>query len=97
MEHFNKLTPAEAERLAILAEECSEVIKTIMKIKRHGYNSFDPSGKEHGTNRDQLERELGDVLAACDRMVDATDIDNARVNHYWEQKTKRENLYLHHQ
>lgn len=26
-EHFNKLTPAEDERLAMLAEECAEVKK----------------------------------------------------------------------
>jgi len=26
MEHFNKLTPAEAERLAILAEEAGEIV-----------------------------------------------------------------------
>ena len=26
-EHFNQLTPAEAERLALLAEECGEVMQ----------------------------------------------------------------------
>ena len=35
--HFNKLTPAQAERLAILIEECGEVIQAATKILRHGY------------------------------------------------------------
>ena len=35
-EHFNGLTPAEDERLAMLAEECAEVIKIVSKIQRHG-------------------------------------------------------------
>lgn len=31
-EHFNGLTPAEDERLAMLAEECAEVIKIGRKL-----------------------------------------------------------------
>lgn len=34
---FNGLSPAEVERLALLAEECGEVIQTVGKILRHGY------------------------------------------------------------
>lgn len=34
--HFNNLTPGEAERLAMLAEECGEVIQAVGKILRHG-------------------------------------------------------------
>ena len=37
MNNFNQLTPAETERLAILAEECGEVIQAVGKILRHGY------------------------------------------------------------
>lgn len=57
MKHFNKLTPAETERLAILAEECGETIQVIGKILRHGYESFHP--KDYATtNRTLLENEL---------------------------------------
>jgi hypothetical protein len=38
---FNQLTDAEAERLALLAEECGEVVQVIGKILRHGYESYD--------------------------------------------------------
>ena len=37
MEHFNGLTPAEAKRLALLAEECGEVLQAIGKVLRHGF------------------------------------------------------------
>lgn len=35
-ESFNKLTPAEAERLALLSEECAEVIMAIGKFSVTG-------------------------------------------------------------
>lgn len=35
MENFNGMTPAETERLAILVEECGEVVQIGMKILRH--------------------------------------------------------------
>jgi hypothetical protein len=44
-QHFNGLTPAEAERLALLAEECGEVIQAIGKVLRHGYESRHPYGE----------------------------------------------------
>lgn len=59
--HFNNLTPAEAERLAMLAEECGEVIQVIGKILRHGYESCHPVSGER--NRDRLQAEVTDVLA----------------------------------
>lgn len=64
--HFNRLTPAEDEALALLAEECAEVIQAITKIQRHGFGSVDPSSHAPGkpTNREKLEEELGDVWAA---------------------------------
>lgn len=62
MEHFNRLTPAEAERLALLAEECGEVIQAIGKVLRHGFESTHPDGGP--TNRESLERECGDVYHA---------------------------------
>jgi NTP pyrophosphatase (non-canonical NTP hydrolase) len=60
--HFNQLPPAQAEALALLAEECAEVIQAIGKILRHGLWSEHP---ESGiSNYNTLQREIGDVLAA---------------------------------
>ncbi len=63
--HFNQLTPAQAERLAILMEECGEVVQIIGKILRHGYDSCSPFGASQETNRQALVRELFDIKAAA--------------------------------
>ena len=91
--HFNQLTPAEAERLAVLAEEMGEAIQAIGKVLRHGYESTHPYGGP--TNRTTLEREIGDVLYVIDRMVvhdlSAINIDDAKIS-----KAHRVKKYLHH-
>jgi len=77
--HFNKLTPAEAERLALLLEELGEAQQVIGKILRHGYetrNPFDP----RDTNRMLLETELGDVTAAIALMEQAEDVNPNAVH-----------------
>lgn len=77
MKHFNNLTPAEAERLAMLAEECGEVIQVVGKILRHGYESYHPNDLFNGhpkpgaeNNRDLLANEVCDLLAVV-QMMDA--------------------------
>jgi hypothetical protein len=55
MDHFNRLTPAEAERLALLLEELGEAQQIIGKILRHGYESYHPDDPET-TNRTLLAR-----------------------------------------
>lgn len=63
-DHFNQLTPAQAERLAMLAEECAEVIQVVGEILRHGYDSHHPSDPST-TNRQLLEREMTDLRAVA--------------------------------
>ena len=95
MEHFNGLTPAEAERLALLAEECGEVIQAIGKVLRHGYESTHPDGGP--TNREALERECGDVYHAIWRVIGAGDIDGNGMSQRADDKAKSVGRYLHHQ
>lgn len=61
---YNQLTPAQAERLAMLAEECGEVIQIVGKILRHGYSSAHPD-RPHVSNRELLGRELTDLYAVA--------------------------------
>lgn len=75
MEHFNKLTPAELERLAILAEECGEVIQVVNKVIRHGYEDYSPFDETKTTNRSNLEKEIGDLTFIVDFMNEHTDIN----------------------
>lgn len=111
MTHFNELTPAEAERLAYLAEECGEAIQIIGKILRHGYESRDPTkavptfddnrGGQTGvrntspTNRKLLENELGDVIRAVRMLSDAGDLDRATLDRLGARGAPL--TYMHHQ
>ena len=100
-EHFNGLSPAEAERLTLLAEECAEVIMAIMKIKRHGFESFNPdlaTDDDRGpSNRVSLEREIGHVFMAYQLMLAANDVDPGAVAFSMGVKHGKVGQYLHHQ
>lgn len=94
MTHFNQLTPAEAERLAMLAEEAAEVIQIVGKILRHGYDSYHPNSPEI-TNRDLLGFELTDFYAVAsslcrDKVPEGSLHDQDRA---WMKKLR----YAHHQ
>lgn len=92
---FNQLTPAQAERLALLAEECGEVIQAVGKILRHGYESRHPDGGP--TNRQTLEIELGHVDTAISALDRSRDISYAAVVDAAIEKKVKVMQYLHHQ
>jgi hypothetical protein len=95
-EHFNELTEAQAERLAILSEECAEVIQIVGKILRHGYSSTN-KGALPRNNRELLEIELGHVLHAVAMMENRHDIDGTKMRFWVRRKAERIVKYLHHQ
>ena len=68
------LSDAERERLAILAEECAEIIHIVSKIQRHGFESCDPGDRLRVTNRDLLDGELQDLSWIVGMMVKEKDI-----------------------
>ena len=104
-EFSNRLTDAEAERLAILAEECGEVIQIVGKILRHGYDSYNPTVEpmKQIPNRRLLEKELSDLLWIISKMDEAVDINfpipqtNAILNARIRRKQASASPYLHHQ
>lgn len=67
------LTPAETERLAMLAETCGEVVQAVGKVLRHGWESQSPYGGR--PNRVSLEREIGQVRAIVNLMLDSGDVE----------------------
>ena len=97
MTSFNKLSPAEAERLALLAEECAEVVQVVSKILRHGYEKYNPCHHFRRANRLLLEDELGDVMYAIRIMCNNKDIDAAHLDRAADVKAKSVAKYLHHQ
>lgn len=98
--HFNRLTPSQAERLAMLAEECGEVIQIVGKILRHGYDSWHPDQAAtppefRFTNRKALGQELTDLFAVAtslcrDGVPEGSLHDQDRA---WDKKLR----YAHHQ
>lgn len=98
--HFNGLSEAEQERLAILIEECGEVIQAGCKILRHGYETTNPHKKTspiNETNREALERELGDLFHAVHRLKDAADVNGEKIGARAFSKPAHIAPYLHHQ
>lgn len=95
--NVNKLTEAQIERLALLVEECGEVIQIACKVLRHGYFSDDPTREDSNCNLDLLEKELGDVYCAIALMMHAGDINPQHVANHQDHKAKRVVRWLHHQ
>ena len=100
--HFNGLSADEAERLAMLSEECAEVIQVIGKILRHGYDSSNPNTASHGvfnpSNYTLLVKELNDIGAVVYGMTMARDFteDEFTLDHQaeiWKKKLR----WTHHQ
>lgn len=94
---FSGLSPAEVERLALLAEEMGEAIQVVGKVLRHGYESHNPNDPERKTNRKLLMHELGDVRHSVDRMCDADDVSKQIIGVRAHLKGQRVKQYLHHQ
>lgn len=92
---INGLTAAEDERLTVLIEECSEVIKAACKVQRFGYNDIETG--ENANNLQRLENELGDMIAATDRMSSARDISIDNVMEYAKFKLVTGGQHMHHQ
>ena len=95
--HFNQLSEAEAELLALLLEEMGEAQHTIGKILRHGYESHNPFEPEAGTNREMLQKEMGHVLAALELLVCRNDLSDDEVNDAKFVKLRDVPEWLHHQ
>ena len=95
MSSTNGLTEAQEERLAMLAEEASEIVKACTKILRHGYQSTNPYKPREGTNEDMLNTEINQMLAIRCRMYELGDLKSQIPNftQIWRDKLP----YTHHQ
>lgn len=93
---FNNLSPSEMERLDCLTEEIGEVLQIIGKIKRHGYNSVNPTIPEIPTNREMLEKELGDLQFCINWLKANNDVSKSAVASFEVAKSESIKKWLHH-
>ena len=89
------LNKPEIERLAILSEECGEVIQIIGKIMRHGYDSRHPNDINGLNNRNMLEKELGDLMFCFQFLHNYADVSFENICNYADQKAVNITEYLH--
>lgn len=76
--------------MAILQEECAEVIQAISKIYRFGLNNH----WNGVTNKQALITEIGDVLAMIDILINETDINIDVDEIYDAVENKKEKLKI---
>lgn len=62
------MTNSEKEILSIAQEECAEVIQSISKIFRFGFDAKHPEKTQD--NRQHLEEEIGDLLCMINLMLE---------------------------
>ncbi len=89
---FNELTPAEVERLSMLAEEAGEVVKAVGKILRHGYGSCHPVTKVH--NGCALGEEIEDFFRVASHLKACGDVDFAET--VFDDGLGKKAKYMHH-
>ncbi len=100
--HFNQLTEGQAERLALLSEECAEAIQAVSKILRHGLDSINPllsvpDDENPITNQMSLEKELGHVVCAMRKLRHAGDLRESEIDRYADEKSGTIKRWMHHQ
>lgn len=94
--HFSDLTFSQMERLHMLSEEAAEVIKASMKVLRHGYENYNPDyGAGKSVNREDLQRELGDLFGVAHHMQRHKDVDATLVGNHASNKLNKSRPYMH--
>jgi NTP pyrophosphatase (non-canonical NTP hydrolase) len=89
------MTDAAVERYACLAEEAGEIVQVIGKILRHGPSSASPFDPDQVTNKELLEREVGDLLHWVGVLAAHGDVDTRKVETHQRAKPDKCRPYLH--
>ncbi len=84
------------ERMILLIEECAEVQQIASKIIRYGIRSYNPTIENSMSNRELLEKELGDLSLIMSMMISNGDIDIINIEENAVEKRSRIGKYLNH-
>lgn len=90
------MEPNEHEAIVLMAEECAEVVQAITKTLRHGFSSWNPFDPDRVPNRCLIAKEIGDVLAALDILVQEGVVAREEVELSRKDKLAKVGKYLHH-
>lgn len=91
-----KVLAPQAERLALVTEESSEVGQAVAKVLRHGYESTNPDQPGSASNRKHLAKELGQQQLAMRLLVASGDVSEADVMLAMLRKSETIHKWLHH-
>lgn len=75
--------------MTIMQEECAEVITSISKCKRFGLHTLIPLTQTKETNMARLSKELGDVLAMIDLLIDQKLVTHQELEEYKQSKIEK--------
>jgi len=95
-EQFAKLTPSEHEILCCCAEEAGEIVQIVMKAMRHGLDSKHPFLQYAELNRVEIAKEIGQLFAVADMMVQLGVINVSEINFAKNRKWDKIGQFLHH-
>lgn len=90
-------TKAENEMLDILQEECAEVIQAISKIKRHGWDSYNPDILAAPTNQDHFSDEVAQLLTVVGQFFANGKLSELRMEEEAKRKSEQLKKYTHYQ
>ena len=85
------VAPNIPEVLSILQEECAEVIQAVSKVQRFGVDNHHPDRTK--TNKQELEEELGDLLAMIDILTQTGYLDPKAIQLALQTKTDKLKQY----
>lgn len=85
------VAPNIPEVLSILQEECAEVIQAVSKVQRFGVLAHHPHRTT--TNKEELEEELGDLLAMIEILTQTGYLDQANIALATQAKTEKLKQY----
>jgi NTP pyrophosphatase (non-canonical NTP hydrolase) len=87
---------ADEELLSLLAEELGEAVQAVGKALRHGLHSVNPiPGSPADDNAEAIERELGDVMAAGELLVQSGVLCRDSMQDHKIEKLERVQQWLH--
>ena len=99
-QHFNGLDEADAEALALLAEEAGEIVQAAMKCLRHGLRSHNPliddGVNDPPTNGADLSKEIGQLYVAIGILINAGVLSKTEIEKARDAKMSTIGKWLHH-